>query len=147
MTKYYLQKLFSSSSLIVKILQSQSKDDVTTLITSENENVPSALRMINMDGFIPENVPERRQINALLMECLIHVKMGYHNALFWLMKNVDFQICNTIINDFKYSGICFQVLMEKITWYIKLIQAILAHNIKGEYLEGRLVQKMDRSKN
>ena len=103
--------------------------------------------MINMNGFIPENVPERRQINLVFMECLVEVKMGYYLALIWLMKNVDFQTCNTIINDFEYSGTCFQVLMEKMTWYIKLIQAILAHNIKGEYLEGRTVQKMDRSKN
>ena len=61
--------------------------------------------------------------------------MGHRLALFWLMRNVDFQTCNTILSDINYSGTCIQVMMNNINWYMKLIQTILAHNIKGNFFE------------
>ena len=106
---------------------------MTALITSENKNLGPALRMINMEGFFPENLSERRKINHHFIKCLIQVKMGRRFALFWLMRNVDFQICQTILSDINYSGTCIQVMMNNIDWYMKLIQTILAHNIKGKF--------------
>ena len=122
-----------ASCFTVQILQSQNKDSVTALITSENKNLGPALKMINMEGFYPEDLSERRKINNLFMQCLIEVTMGHRFALLWLMRNVDLQICHTILSDIDYSGTCIQVMMNNINWYMKLIQTILAHNIKGNF--------------
>ena len=60
--------------------------------------------MINMKGSDPENVHERRRINKMFVNCLLEVKSSGPLALIWLKKNIDYDICDIMLSDWKHSG-------------------------------------------
>ena len=52
----------------------------------------------------PENLLDRRIFNQTFMGCLVEVMGGCPSALVWLKKNLDFEICEIVLSDWKNSG-------------------------------------------
>ena len=94
----------SNASNEMEILKKGDKIGIKTLIlaeNSENMKLKQLLRVINMGG---SDRKEKRSINKNFMDCLIEVKSGAPLALIWLKKHIDFEVCNSIISDWKYTG-------------------------------------------
>ena len=94
----------SESSPVIGILQSKNKDAAKELISSEDQNLAPALGLINTESFSPESLSKRRAISKFFIKCLQEVKLGHRSALLWLKKNVAFEVCKTILDDFGYAG-------------------------------------------
>ena len=97
----------SNASKEMEILKKGDKIGIKSLIlaeNSENKKLKQLLRVINLGGCKRE---ERRSINKTFMDCLIEVKSGAPLALIWLKKHIDFEVCNSIISDWKYTGNLF----------------------------------------
>ena len=60
--------------------------------------------MISMEGSDTQDEEIRRKVNKNFMECLVEAENGVPGALIWLKKHIDFEICNIILKDWKYSG-------------------------------------------
>ena len=120
----------SESSPVIGILQSKNKDAAKELISSEDQNLAPALGLINTESFSPESLSKRRAISKFFIKCLQEVKLGHRSALLWLKKNVAFEVCKTILDDFGYSGTLLQVIEDKITSLVKIIQSFLDKKIK-----------------
>ena len=93
---------------IVEILYESNEMDTVSLkrliLTYDSNNIPlkTILRMINMND--PENVHERRRINKRFLDCLVEVTSSGPLALIWLKKNIDYDICDIMLSDWKHSG-------------------------------------------
>ena len=120
----------SESCPIIGTLQSKNKDAAKELISSEDQNLAPALGLINTESFSPESLSKRRAISKFFIKCLQEVKLGHRSALLWLKKNVAFEVCKTILDDFGYSGTLLQVMEDKITSLVKIIQSFLDKKIK-----------------
>ena len=62
-------------------------------------------RLISMDGSGLTDVPLRRRVNKLFMECLEDVQHDQAAALIWLKRHIEPEICNTILSDKNYTGL------------------------------------------
>ena len=62
-------------------------------------------RLISMDGSGLTDLPLRRRVNKLFMECLEDVQHDQAAALIWLKRHIEPEICNTILSDKNFSGI------------------------------------------
>ena len=69
--------------------------------------------MISMEGSDTQDEEIRRKVNKNFMECLVEAENGVPGALIWLKKHIDFEICNIIIQDWKYSGGLSRILIIK----------------------------------
>ena len=78
--------------------------------SSENIQLKQILRMINMKGMGSQDLTTRRRVNKCFMDCLVDVQRGNPAALVWLKKHIDFQICKTMLSDWKHSGRMLKVL-------------------------------------
>ena len=47
---------------------------------------------------------ERRRINKNFLDCLVEVKGSRPAALVWLKCYIDFDICDVMLSDWRYSG-------------------------------------------
>ena len=130
----------SNPNITVKVLKSKNKEDMKDLITSDDKSLGPALRIINMESFAPEKNSKRRankkanmnrrSINKTFFECLEDVEQGRHFALLWLKKNIDFEVCDVIIEDAGYTGSLLQVIKENVNQRAKSIQSVIAKKIK-----------------
>ena len=69
-----------------------------------------------MDGSGLTDVPLRRRVNKLFMDCLEEVQQDQAAALIWLKRHVEPEICNTILSDKNYTGL--QTIISYQTNYI-----------------------------
>ena len=130
----------SNPNRTVKTLKSKNKDAVKDLISSNDKNLGSALRVINMESFAPESVSKRkaknkaymnrRSINKTFVKCLEELEQGRRSALLWLKRYVDFEVCDVIIEDANYSGSSIQVIKDKVNSRGKSFQSLIAKKIK-----------------
>ena len=44
------------------------------------------------------------EVNKNFLECLVEVKSGLPPALIWLKRTIDFEVCETMLSDWEYSG-------------------------------------------
>ena len=88
---------------VIEQIRSKDKDVITNLITIENQHISRSLRIINLDVPTAE-ITERREINVAFMTCLIEIETSHPSALLWLKKNMDSDICDTIMSDYNYTG-------------------------------------------
>ena len=49
------------------------------------------------------------------MDCLLEVKGGCPSALVWLKRNVDFEVCDIMLRDWKHSG--KSKYNQMVAWY------------------------------
>ena len=50
------------------------------------------------------NLSERRRINKNFLNCLVEVKGSRPLALVWLKCYIDYEICDVMLSDWRYSG-------------------------------------------
>ena len=58
-----------------------------------------------MDGSGLTDVPLRRKVNKMFMDCLDEVQQDPAAALIWLKRHIEPEICNKILSDKNFSGI------------------------------------------
>ena len=95
------------------ILYSKNKNAVKEIIISENKHIGTNLRMISIELSEAGDKTMRREISKCFMDCLMEVKSSHPQALVWLKRHVDFDICAIILSDCNYSGNLIQVTEDK----------------------------------
>ena len=93
----------NNSNDVIEKIRSKDKDVIINLITTDNQHVSRSLRIINLDVPTAE-ITERRQINVAFMTCLVEIETSHPSALLWLKRNIDSDICDTIMSDYDYTG-------------------------------------------
>ena len=93
----------NDSNGVIEQIRSKDKDVITNLIATKNQHISRSLRIINLDVPTAEII-ERRQVNVSFMTCLIEIETSHPSALLWLKRNIDSDICNTIMSDYDYTG-------------------------------------------
>ena len=93
----------NNSNGVIEQIRSKDKDVIINLITTDNQHISRSLRIINLDVPTAE-IAERRQINVAFMTCLIEIETSHPSALLWLKRNIDSDICDTIMSDYDYTG-------------------------------------------
>ena len=93
----------NDSNSVIEQIRSKDKDVITNLIATKNQHISRSLRIINLDVPTAE-ITERRQINVSFMTCLIDIETSHPSALLWLKRNIDSDICDTIMSDYDYTG-------------------------------------------
>ena len=93
----------NNSNDVIEQIRSKDKDVIINLITTDNQHISRSLRIINLDVPTAE-ITERRQINVAFMTCLIEIETSHPSALLWLKRNIDPDICDTIMSDYDYTG-------------------------------------------
>mgnify|MGYP007045152372 FL=1 len=88
---------------VIEKIRSKDKDVIINLITTDNQYISRSLRIINLHVPTTE-ITERRQINVTFMTCLIEIEASHPSALLWLKRNIDSDICDTIMSDYDYTG-------------------------------------------
>ena len=88
---------------VIEQIRSKDKDVIINLITTDNQHISRSLRIINLDVPTAE-ITERRQINVSFMSCLVEIESSHPSALLWLKRNIDPDICDTIMSDYDYTG-------------------------------------------
>ena len=93
----------NNSNGVIEQIRSKDKDIITNLIITKNQYISRSLRIINLDVPTAE-ITERRQINVSFMSCLVEIESSHPSALLWLKRNIDSDICDTIMSDYDYTG-------------------------------------------
>ena len=93
----------NDSNCVIERIRSKDKDAIKNLITTNNQHISRSLRIINLDVPTAEII-ERRQVNVTFMTCLIEIETSHPSALLWLKRNIDSDICDTIMSDYDYTG-------------------------------------------
>ena len=93
----------NDSNCVIEQIRSKDKDAIKNLITTNNQHISRSLRIINLDVPTAE-ITERRQINVSFMSCLVEIESSHPSALLWLKRNIDSDICDTIMSDYDYTG-------------------------------------------
>ena len=93
----------NNSNGVIEQIRSKDKDVIINLITTDNQYISRSLRIINLDVPTAE-ITERRQINVSFMSCLVEIETSHPSALLWLKRNIDSDICDTIMSDYDYTG-------------------------------------------
>ena len=93
----------NNSKGVIEQIRSKDKDVIINLITTDNQHISRSLRIINLDVPTAE-ITERREINVAFMTCLIETETSHPSALLWLKRNIDANICDTIMSDYDYTG-------------------------------------------
>ena len=92
---------------LIRILHSNDTIGKIDLVTGEYLNhtqLNTMLRMIAVKGSDHENLSERRKVNKTFLNHLVKIKGGEPSALVWLKRNIDFEICDILISDWKHTG-------------------------------------------
>ena len=72
------------------------------IINSNDDQLKKNLSYINMEG--PGDPTVRRRINKGFLDCLEEVQLDRPSALVWLKKRICFDVCQTMMGDWSYSG-------------------------------------------
>ena len=72
------------------------------IINSNDDQLKKNLSYINMEG--PGDPTVRRKINKGFLDCLEEVQLDRPSALVWLKKRICFDVCQTMMGDWSYSG-------------------------------------------
>ena len=89
----------------MKILVRNDRRAIKNLIVNSNDDrLKKNLRFLNMDGSVNQDTEKRREMNKMFLRCLVEVQQDYPSALIWLKRNIDSDICDTMLSDWKYTG-------------------------------------------
>ena len=95
---------------VMDILQGNEKFLVKNLIiNSENHQLKKNLRFLNLDGVGFKGLAPRRRKNKFFMKCLSEIYTHHPSTLLWLKNNNEFDICQRILSDWKFSGEIFKL--------------------------------------
>ena len=71
----------------------QSKNATKEFIKAENETLILLLKVINLESYNVFDAMQRRKINLFFMQCLVEDQSGYLQALLWLKRHLNLQVC------------------------------------------------------
>ena len=95
-------------SNITEILQDNLTDKAEIKLLIEEHWTNSKLRILllinNMKGLKTDNLPERRKLNKLILDCIVEVKGSWPRTLVWMKQNIDSEICDIMLSDWAFSG-------------------------------------------
>ena len=87
------------------ILRGNDKIATKNLIINSNDDQwKKNLSYINMEGSGAQDQTVRRVINKEFLNCLEEVQSDRPSALVWLKKRICFDVCQTMMGDWSYSG-------------------------------------------
>ena len=80
-------------SILMSCLYSHEECDKVTIKRHISKNssgilFKAVLYIINVKGYGPENIPERRKVNKNFMNCLVDATGSYPSALIWMKKKL-----------------------------------------------------------
>ena len=84
------------------VLRSLDKTAIKDLIGKNPAKTAKLLHMINLAGV--DSVAERRSLNTAFMDSLLEHEQTRPATYLWLKQNVDYEICNAVLSDWKYTG-------------------------------------------
>ena len=111
-----LQNVFES-------LNSKDEDALKELIVSQSIMLCQVLILINRGA---DDLSERRSINKSFLDSLTNVKEGLPQALLWLKKNIDPDVCAIMLTDWKFSNSWLESKIDKVSATKKRIEKIFA---------------------
>ena len=80
----------------LKLIQNKKGESVEELIISENKNLGTALKIMNIESSRAEATIARRELNKFFIDCLNKINTNHGSALVWLKRNIDFEVCSGI---------------------------------------------------
>ena len=87
------------------ILQGSKKAAIKNLImNSADDKIKKNMRFLNMDGAGFQDLAVRRKTNKNFFQCLFKVYPHRPTALVWLKNNIEFDTCQRMLSDLKYTG-------------------------------------------
>jgi len=84
------------------VLRSLEKTAIKNLIVENPAKTCKLLHMINLAGV--DSVAERRSLNTIFMDSVLELEHTRPEAHLWLKQNVDYEICDTVLSDWNYTG-------------------------------------------
>ena len=99
----------NDSSDIKSLLKGENKSEIKRLIKSENSNLGTALRMINLKGYVEKDLMKRREMNKFFIQCLMEISP---RAFIWLKQHVDYETCKIMISDWSYKATFFNRISD-----------------------------------
>ena len=97
---------------VIESLHSKNEDILKGFIFSQSIMICQVLMLINRGA---GDFSERRNINKFFLNSLIKVKQGKPQALVWLKKNIDPEVCAIILSDWKFSNAWYEVMNDKVS--------------------------------
>ena len=90
---------------VMKTLHGTNETAIKNLIINSKDNqLKTNLHFLNMNGTRSENVAIRRETNKKFMVCLRQIQIDKPSTLVWLKSNNEFDTCQRMISDWKFSG-------------------------------------------
>ena len=115
--------------IVIETLYSSNEDTVKELIVSKSIYLSQILMiLIRQEG----DLSERRKVNKNFLNCLTKVKQGQPQALVWLKKNIDPDVCAIILSDWKFSNAWHEVMNDKVSDMKKRIEKLLTEFINNK---------------
>ena len=78
------------------------KTAIKDLIVENPSKMAKLLHMINLAGV--DSIAERRSLNTAFMDSLLDLELTRPATHLRLKKNVDYEICDTVLSDWNYTG-------------------------------------------
>ena len=113
---------------IIETLYTKNEDAMKELIVSQSIILSQILVLINRGT---DDLSERRNINKFFLDCLTEVKQDQPQALVWLKKNIDIDVCAIMLSDLKFSNAWHEVMIDKVSAIKKRIEKLVTDFINN----------------
>ena len=124
----YNKQQQSNLQNLVETLYSKNEDAMKELIFSQCNMLCQVVALINRGA---DDLSERRNINKSFFDCLTKVKQGQPQALVWLKKNIDPEVCTIMFSDWKFSNAWHEVMNDKVSAIKKKIEKLVTEFINS----------------
>ena len=107
---------------VIETLYSMNEDAMKELIVCQ------VIVLINRGT---DDLSERRNINKSFLDCLTKVKQDIPQALVWLKKNIDPDVCAIMLSDWKFSNAWHEVMNDRVFAIKKRIEKLVTEFISN----------------
>ena len=123
----YNQEQQSNLQNVIETLDSKNEDAMKELIVSKS-NILGQILILNNRG--ADDLTRRRDVNRFFLGCLFNVK-SEPQALTWLKKNIDLDVCAIMLSDWKFSNAWHEVMNDKLFALKKRVEKIIIEFINN----------------
>ena len=124
----YIEQEQKNLQNVIEALYSKNEDALKELIVSQSIMLCQVLMLINRGA---DDLSERRSINKSFLDCLTKVKEGFPQALVWLKKNIDPDVCAIILTDWKFSNTWLESMIDKVSAIKKRVEKLVTDFINN----------------
>ena len=114
---------------MIETLYGKDEDGLKELIFSQTTMLSQVLMLINRGA---DELSERRSINKFFLDCLTKVKQGQPEALVWLKKNIDSDVCAIMLSDWNFSNAWHEVMIDNVSAIKKRIKKLIVEYINNK---------------